>query len=262
MSWRILIVAGIALSCSCGGAASSADGGRPGNLATLPPGSILPSDSECAARVLQSSWEPRPDNSTANHTRASASQLQTFHGDGWDGVDDRANSVLRQRVTGAFDGTTDEIIQWGACKWGFDVNVIRAQAATESWWHQDAAGDLTSDVTLWPPGATCRDSANCYQTYGLLQIKWTYWKSAWPISRDSTAFNVDAALGWRRTCYEGYIRWLSAPGTAGYPSYGRGDLWGCVGQWFSGGWYDSGAIDYISKVQNNAGNQVWLGQYF
>jgi autotransporter family porin len=252
-------VAAAALLGACGGAA---DGGRPGAFVTLPPGAALPSDSQCAARVLQSSWEPRPDNATANQTRASASQLQIFRADGWGGVDNRANAVLRQRVTGAFSGTTDEIIQWGACKWGFDVNVIRAQAATESWWHQDAVGDLTADAALWPPGATCQDGAHCYQSYGLLQIKWTYWMSAWPASRDSTAFNVDAALGWRRTCYEGYIQWLSAPGTSGYPSYGPGDLWGCVGQWFSGGWYDPGAISYISNVQNNLRNQVWLGQYF
>ena len=250
-----------AVLAACGGAMSPAGGGA-GAFVTLPPGSVLPGDAECADRVLRSSWEPRPDNATANRAQATDSQLQTFHGDSWGGVDSRANTVLRQRVTGAFIGTTDEIIQWGACKWGFDVNVIRAQAATESWWHQSTTGDLTTDQTLWPPGATCQDSTHCYQSYGLLQIKWTYWQTAWPISRDSTAFNVDAALGWRRTCYEGYIQWLSTPGTSGYPSYGPGDLWGCIGQWFSGGWYDAGAVGYISTVQDNLQNRVWLGEYF
>ena len=258
MPSRILIVVATALLGACGGTASR----EPGTFHTLPPGSILPGDSECAAQVLRSSWEPRSDNAAANQVLATASQLQIFHSDSWGGVDGRANSVLRQRVTGAFSGTTDEIIQWGACKWGFDVNVIRAQAATESWWHQDTTGDLTADTTLWPPGATCQDATDCYQSYGLLQIKWVYWQSAWPISRDSTAFNVDAALGWRRTCYEGYIQWLSTPGTPGHPSYGSGDLWGCIGQWFSGAWYDPGAITYISNVQNNLQNQVWLGRYF
>ena len=33
---------------------------------TLPPGSKLPSESECAARVRRYAWEPRPDNTTAN----------------------------------------------------------------------------------------------------------------------------------------------------------------------------------------------------
>jgi hypothetical protein len=26
------------------------------------------------------------------------------------------------------EGTTDEIIQWAACKWGIDTDVVRAQA--------------------------------------------------------------------------------------------------------------------------------------
>ena len=36
--------------------------------------------------------------------------------------------------TGNFTGTTDEIIQWAACKWGFDENTLRAQVAKESYW--------------------------------------------------------------------------------------------------------------------------------
>src|SRR5947208_14909617 len=35
---------------------------------TLPPGTKLPSEAECASRVRQSSWEPRPDNFTANQS--------------------------------------------------------------------------------------------------------------------------------------------------------------------------------------------------
>ncbi len=40
---------------------------------------------------------------------------------------------------------------------------------------------------------------------------------------------------------------------AGYPSYPHGTtdeiLWGCMGDWFSGSWYDSGAIKYIQEVK-------------
>ena len=42
------------------------------------------------------------------------------------------------RVDGNFTGTTDEILQWGACKWGFDEDLVRAIAATETWWKQPA----------------------------------------------------------------------------------------------------------------------------
>ncbi len=251
-------VASIVLLAACSGATSP----PPGAGLALPPGSALPGDAECAARVVRSSWEPRPDNAAANATVATPGQLDAFRADAWGGVDARANAVLRQRVTGAFTGTTDEIIQWAACKWGFDADVVRAQAAVESWWHQSATGDLTADTALWPPGATCSDASHCYQSYGLLQIKWTYWQSAWPVARDSTAFNLDAALAWRRACFEGYVQWLSAPGTAGYPSYGPGDLWGCMGQWFSGGWYDAGAVDYVARVQQDLADRVWRGPSF
>ncbi len=258
MPGRAALVTAIALLLACSDAATSTvNQGR-----TLPPGAPLPGDAACAAAVVRSAWEPRPDNAAANATVPTAAQLDAFRADAWGGVADPANAVLRQRVTGAFSGTTDEIIQWAACKWGFDADVIRAQAAVESWWRQDTAGDLTADPTLWPPGATCDDAAHCYQSYGLLQIKWVYWHSAWPMARDSTAFNLDAALAWRRVCYEGYIQWLSAPGTAGYPSYGPGDLWGCMGQWFSGGWYDAGAVGYVARVRQDLADRVWMGQWF
>ena len=38
-----------------------------GHFSTLAPGSALPSESDCAARVRRSSWEPRADNATANN---------------------------------------------------------------------------------------------------------------------------------------------------------------------------------------------------
>ena len=40
------------------------------------------------------------------------------------------------RVTGHFTGTTDEIIQWAACKWGLSDNLLRAIAVRESGWYQ------------------------------------------------------------------------------------------------------------------------------
>jgi hypothetical protein len=43
---------------------------------------------------------------------------------------------LIPRVDGQFSGTTDEIFQWAACKWGLPDNVIRAVAVRESTWFQ------------------------------------------------------------------------------------------------------------------------------
>ena len=47
----------------------------------------------------------------------------------------------RNRVTGNFTGTTDEIIQWVACKWGVDEDAVRAQIIKESYWYQSNVGD-------------------------------------------------------------------------------------------------------------------------
>ena len=40
----------------------------PGQFATLPSGSALPGDEECAARIRCNGWEPRPENAAANRT--------------------------------------------------------------------------------------------------------------------------------------------------------------------------------------------------
>src|SRR5437016_5093207 len=45
---------------------------------TLPSGATLPSEKECAARVRRSSWEPRPDSSTANQKVPTAQQISAM----------------------------------------------------------------------------------------------------------------------------------------------------------------------------------------
>ena len=79
------------------------------------------------------------------------------------------------------------------------------------------------------------------------------------MSRDDTAFNVEYVLGVIRTCYEGWTTYLNdrVP-LPGYSTYHAGDIGGCLGRWYSGGWYDQGAIDYIQKVQAAYKAQDWL----
>src|SRR5438552_6891145 len=103
--------------------------------------SSLPGDARCARRVHRSSWEPRPENRVANHTIPSASavassfairprsRLDETYRKRWD-------RWLLPRVDGNFSGTTDEIFQWAACKWGLPDNLIRAVAVDESTWFQ------------------------------------------------------------------------------------------------------------------------------
>jgi hypothetical protein len=191
-------------------------------FATRPPGSALPSGAECASRVRRHPWEPRPENVTANHT--------TGHTVGpIDGASAEGNRTLVPRIDGNFTGTTDEIIQWGACKWGLDEDVLRAQAVVESNWYQSVVGDAG-------------------QSFGLLQIKASAHPGTFPASRDSTAFNVDyAAAGWR-LCYEGQLWWPSS----------RGELWGCIGSHFSGGWMDAGALGYIETMKRALAERRWV----
>lgn len=225
-------------------------------FATLLPGSSLPGETKCASLIQRSSWEERPDNTQANHRVPTTQQIAALAPWGPSiGLNARADT-LRKQITGNFTGTTDEIIQWVACKWGIDVNIIRAQAVKESEWHQNYRGDWTTNYKLCPPGTW--NGTGCYQSYGILQIKYIYSSSTWPMSRDDTAFNLDYAYAYTRACYEGLVDYLynSSP-VPGYPSYRSGDLWGCIGSWYSGGWYDQQAINYIDSIKTFFHNEEW-----
>ena len=162
------------------------------------------------------------------------------------------------RVTGNFTGTTDEIIQWAACKWGIDEDVVRAQVAVESWWYQRAAGDFTTDPTRCVPGhllGADGTPGQCPESIGLIQVRYPYWSAGFPSATDSSAYNLDYALAARRSCFEGYETWLNTV-DYGQP-YVPGDLWGCVGTWFSGRWYTQPSLDYIAKVQGYLSQRIW-----
>lgn len=93
----------------------------------------------------------------------------------------------------------------------------------------------------------------------MLQIKYVYFKTEWPMSRQDTASNAEFVIGWIRNCYEGWADYLyNVTPAPGYSSYHAGDIWGCMGFWFSGSWYIQGAIDYIQKVQQYYNQKPWL----
>jgi autotransporter family porin len=169
---------------------------------------------------------------------------------------DEASASLKfkfqNRVDGKFTGTTDEIIQWGACKWGFDEDIIRAQAVQESNWRQREVGDGSNHTR------TCRvigKTAPCWQSYGLFQVKSTVHLGTYPLAERSTAFNTDYTLGWLRVCYEGGFGWLGA-------GYSAGDEWGCIGAWYSGKWHDERAEGYVKKVRKRLAAREWTNPSF
>jgi autotransporter family porin len=232
-----------------------------GGFTTLPPGAPLPGERECAARVHRNSWEPREDNAKANQNKPTKEQLA--HLAPWNqsiGVDPKANNLLRQ-ITGNFTGTTNEILQWVACKWGIDENIVRAEAVAETYWEQSFQGDYIKNKTYCPPGTW--DGKGCYQSYGILQVKNYYFQGTFPMSRDDTAFSAEYALGVIRTCFEGWTTYLKdTPPLSGYQPYHAGDIWGCLGRWYSGSWYDQDSLDYITQIKSEYTNQTWLQANF
>ena len=130
--------------------------------------------------------------------------------------------------------------------------------AKESWWYQRNGGDFTTDPTRCAPGHPIgADGApgQCPESVGLMQVRYPYWASAFPSATYSSAYNIDEALAGRRNCFEGNETWLNTVERG--RDYAAGDLWGCVGLWFSGRWYAGGAEDYIAAVQDYFDQRIW-----
>jgi hypothetical protein len=223
-------------------------------FSTLPPGSALPSDAQCTQWVKK-----RPENKRMNASyNATTGNGQSLGTDIFNGDDARANSTIRPRVTGNFTGTTDEILQWAACKWGVDEDMVRAQAAKESWWQQSAKGDWGGNAANCAPGHGLGvDGQNglCPESWGVLQNRYPYEKSSWPGIATSTAFNADTAYAIWRACFEGYETWLNTVDRGS--QYAAGDAWGCMGRWFAGRWHTAAANTYQAAVQDYYNTRIW-----
>jgi hypothetical protein len=190
-----------------------------GRFTTLPVGSALPTGAQCAARVRPAA-EVRLVNRPYNATRGTV-----------------ANTAFA-RVDGNFTGTTDEILQWAACKWGIDEDVVRAQIAKESWWTMTSVGDNG-------------------ESFGLGQVRVPYHGTAFvdDNAKRSSAYNVDYTYAVWRSCYEGELTWLNTVDRGA--TYAAGDLNGCLGVWFSGRWYTQPAKEYIAAVEDYRTRRVW-----
>jgi hypothetical protein len=224
------------------------------------PAGIPRSDAACAAAVTPTA-EKRPSNTTDNNTvPADPSAIQ------WNSAYSTWPAFVadRNQVTGDFKGTTDEIIQWAACKWGLDVNVARADAWLESGWYMSTRS-----------GCSVPDQAS----FGLFQIVANACGSAntpvhggYPYVADDTALNADYWGAWIRGCFDGAFLvpgypWQNSP-AQGYKGQSMAQvvaqngeyyaLWGCIGAWFSNAWYSSSAQGYIATVQKDEAAQPWL----
>jgi hypothetical protein len=207
-------------------------------------------DAYCAANVTPTTWEPRPENATANNTMGSPSTALWGASTYW-----TAWGRNRDLVTGAFTGRTTQQFQWAACKWGLDEDVLRAVGVQETEWRQASVGD-----NCGVPGQA---------SYSIIQVKNRYCNGAlawggYPETQRSTALALDFYGAYIRSCYDGAFNdggpWLYGGQSVDQIAASKGwdyVLWGCVGSWYSGGWYDSGAQSYIAAVQKWLADRTW-----
>ena len=131
----------------------------------------------------------------------------------------------------------------------------------ESDWYQRNHGDYVHDRAKCLPGYR---HLPCPVTFGIVGTKSTSWPGIFPWNRDSTAAAVDVLGGWLRGCYEGWVWWLREHGNRSRGVYRAGDMWGCVGAWYSGNWHDGSASyrhssqGYIRLAQYWEQRQPWL----
>ena len=168
--------------------------------------------------------EIRPGNTGANYTRGRPTRPELFN-------IDASFRPYYDKINGDFVGTTEQILDWAARKWGFDrlgyPDLAKAMAVAESWWHQSAAN---------PSGAR-----------GILQVHPAHWPDTDP-AIISTAYNADYAMAVVRYLYDPWS-WLGRGTT--------GSIANAVAAWECGCGYN-GHASYATQVLNYNMTKPWL----
>ncbi len=170
-------------------------------------------------------------------------------------------------------------------------DLLKAVAVNETHWYEWRTANLTSPdpitlmKTLTPSHGDLEHVTPTQPnggSWGLFQIAEGVsegWPASFPLSATSTGFNADFKTAEQMGVEQGHLSYLGDPdrsitaignGFAPYVDYtdAEGVLhpassdvnqrrWGAVGNWYSGGWYDSGAIQYIDQVQQILHDQPW-----
>lgn len=220
------------------------------------PGLAPLSDAESASRV-RPTGETRPDNADENAYRASAGELESFRNGQVDryGRTQVQYNPLAANVTGGFSGTTDEILQWVAHKWGIPEDVVRAVAVNESGWRMSQLGDrhTVSDPSRYPVQSRIAGTSDVYQSLGIMQVKWTpegLHQGTEPLRWKSTAFNADYWGAVVRYYYDGLCYWCG-------PDYSAGQEWASIGAWYSPSPWASSSVTYVASAKNHMTLKPW-----
>jgi len=198
-----------------------------------------PRTSKQAAKLVnRHGWEPRPENRASNRRWPAKKDVKAWR--------KRSEMPYARFVDGRFRGTTDEIIQWAAHKWGINTNLMRAVATVESWWEMSTLGDNGD-------------------SFGLFQVRRPYhcWGKCRIMSK-FTAFNADYYGGIIRSYFDGRQTWLRRETDNGKP-YRAGDLQGSLGAWYSGRWWGppSRPIQpYLQRIRERKAEETWRQPFF
>ena len=175
-------------------------------------------------------------------------------------------------------------------------DLLKAIAVNETGWHEwrsaslSSTDPITGSKTLTPSHGDLEHVTPTQPnggSWGLFQIaegQGQGWPASFPLSATSTGFNADFKTAAQMGVEQGHLDYLGDPdrsviaidnGHAPYVNYrdAQGVMhlastdvnerrWGAVGNWYSGGWYDSGAIQYIEQVQQYLHNQPWTKSGF
>lgn len=218
-------------------------------------GSAPLADADAAARVRPVA-ENRAGNVAANLYRPSAAELDAFR----NGQKDRyartavMYNPLTARVTGNFSGSTDEILQWVAHKWGIPEDLVRAVAVDESNWRMSQLGDrrTVTNPLLYPAQSRIAGTSDVWQSLGITQIKWTpegMHQGTEPLRWKSTAFNADYWGAVIRYYYDGRCDWCGT-------GYSSGQAWASIGAWYNPSPWDSSTA-YVDHVKTHLTQRTW-----
>jgi hypothetical protein len=246
---------------------SGSGGDPPAPLTSWVPataGHFVPLSDAAAAADVTPTPENRPDNSASNAYMPTPSQLDAFYAT----INNNGQTVVAanpydQYVTGHYTGTTDEIIQWAAWKWGIPADWLRAEYVAESHWNMSQLGDLATVTPAvyseYPPQARVAGTDEVYQSMGITQIKWnpdgSVGAGTEPLRWESTAFNVDYQAATLRFYFDDPDGLRSAWGDS---TYAAGNAWASLGGWFEPyPWLNSGQLNYIAEVQAILAARTW-----
>ncbi|HLW94971.1 MAG TPA: hypothetical protein VKS25_06320 [Solirubrobacteraceae bacterium] len=221
------------------------------------------SDAQAASDVTPEA-ENRPANTPENDDMPSAAALQAFYS----ARNNNGQTVVQANpydadVTGHYTGTTDQIIQWAAWKWGIPADWLRAEYVQESRWNMSQLGDEASvtptEYQEYPAASRVPGTDQVYQSMGISQIKWTPDGSVGagtePLRWQSTAFNVDYQAAQIRFYFDNPDSLRSAWGDS---TYAPGNAWDSLGGWFSPyPWLNAGQLAYVVEVQAHLAARSW-----